>query len=95
MHVLKALFRESCVAMAVTPHIASAVDLAISGFTSPLWSIRNAATQLFGKSKRSGSGVELLRDSTKRTRVQILCCGVKILGRFFHSTLLMFTQLYK
>lgn len=47
-HVLKALFRESCVAVAVTPHISSAVELAIDGFSSPLWSIRNAATQLFG-----------------------------------------------
>ena len=31
------------------------------------------------------------------TRVRILCCGVKTLGKFFHSTLalLQFTQLYK
>ncbi|KAI0220416.1 Thyroid adenoma-associated protein [Lamellibrachia satsuma] len=48
MHVLKALFRESCVALAVTPHISSAVVQAIDGFSSPLWSVRNAATQLFG-----------------------------------------------
>ena len=27
--------------------------------------------------------------------VRILCCGVKTVGRFFHSTLLQFTQLYK
>ena len=33
--------------------------------------------------------------STKRSRVRILCCGVKTLGKFFHSTLLQFTQLYK
>ena len=39
-----------------------------------------------------GSGVGL---STKRTRVRILCCGVKTLGKFFHSTLLQSTQLYK
>ena len=34
----------------------------------------------------SGSRVEL--------PVQILCCSVKTMGRFFHSTLLWFTQLY-
>ena len=34
-------------------------------------------------------------DSTTRTRVRILCCGVKILGKLFHSTLLLSTQLYK
>ena len=26
---------------------------------------------------------------------RILCCGVKTLGKVFHSTLLQFTQLYK
>ena len=35
--------------------------------------------------ERNGSGVEL----------RILDCGVKTLGKFFHSTLLQFTQLYK
>ena len=34
-------------------------------------------------------------DSTTRTRVRILCCVVKTLGKFLHSTLLQFTQLYK
>ena len=44
--------------------------------------------------ERSGSGVEL-RLSTTSTRVGILYCSVKTLGKFFHSTLLQFTQLYK
>ena len=34
------------------------------------------------------------RASDSRQRVRIMCCGVKILGKFFHSTLLQFTQLY-
>ena len=50
MHVLKALFRESCIAVAIAPHISPAVVRAIEGFASPLWSVRNAATQLFGES---------------------------------------------
>ena len=50
MHVLKALFRESCIAVAIAPHISPAVVQAIEGFASPLWSVRNAATQLFGES---------------------------------------------
>ena len=29
-----------------------------------------------------------------RTRVRILCCCVKTLGKFFHSTLFQFAQLY-
>ena len=39
--------------------------------------------------------INMLVASTTRTRVQILCCGVKTLGKFFHSTLLQFTQLNK
>ena len=31
----------------------------------------------------------------KRTRVRILRCGVKTLGKYFHSTLLQLTHLYK
>ena len=34
-------------------------------------------------------------DSTTRTQVRSLCSSVKTLGKFFHSTLLQFTQLYK
>ena len=33
--------------------------------------------------------------STKKIQVRILCCGVKSLSKFFHSTLLQFTELYK
>ena len=33
--------------------------------------------------------------STMRIQVGILCCGVKTLGKFFHTSLLQFTQLYK
>ena len=33
--------------------------------------------------------------SIEMIRVRILCCGVKTVDRFFHSTLLQFTQLYK
>ena len=29
-----------------------------------------------------------------RTRVRILCCGVKTLGKFVYYALLQFTQLY-
>ena len=41
------------------------------------------------------SAVPWLRGRNKRTRVRILCCGVKTLGKFFHSTLLQSTQLYE
>ena len=33
--------------------------------------------------ERNASGVKLRRLSTTRTRVRILCCGVKTMGKFF------------
>lgn len=50
MNILKAVFRESSVALAAMPYLATAVIHAIEGFASPYWSVRNGAIQLFGKS---------------------------------------------
>ena len=44
--------------------------------------------------ERSGSGVEL-RTLDYENPGSNPCCGVKTLGKFFHSTLLQFTQLFK
>ena len=44
--------------------------------------------------ERSGSGVELWTLDYENPGSNPYC-GVKTLGRFFHSTLLQFTQLYK
>ena len=44
--------------------------------------------------KRNGSGVEL-RTLDYENLGSNPGCGVKTLGKFFHSTLLQFTQLYK
>ncbi len=49
LNILKAVFRESSVSQAVLPHVAMATQAAIDGFASPLWAVRNSATQLFGK----------------------------------------------
>ena len=50
MNILKAVMKESSVAMAVMRHVAPIVMAAVEGFASPHWAIRNAATQLFGQS---------------------------------------------
>ena len=44
--------------------------------------------------ERSGSGVEL-RTLDYENPGSNPGCGVKTLGKFFHSTLLQFTQLFK
>ena len=49
LNILKAIFRESSVAMACMPYIARATMCTIEGFASPYWGIRNGAIQLFGK----------------------------------------------
>ena len=48
MNILKAVFKESSVSQALMPYIPEATIQAISGFASPYWAVRNAATQLFG-----------------------------------------------
>ncbi|XP_019627525.1 PREDICTED: thyroid adenoma-associated protein homolog isoform X1 [Branchiostoma belcheri] len=48
LNVLRALFSDSTLGAAMLGHISDAVILAISGFSSPVWAIRNAAMQLYG-----------------------------------------------
>ena len=49
LNILKAVFRESSIAQSLMKHMPDATIHAISGFASPDWAMRNAATQLFGK----------------------------------------------
>ena len=49
LHILKAIFREASVAMAALPYLGEATIHTIKGFSSPVWAIRNASTQLFGE----------------------------------------------
>ena len=51
-------------------------------------------TNEYDKVERSGSGVEL-RTLDYENPGSNPGCGVKTLGKFFHSTLLQFTQLNK
>ncbi len=47
LNILKAVFREAGVANSVMPHVADASILAVEGFASPVWAVRNSAMQLF------------------------------------------------
>ena len=54
----------------------------------------NLSNTKFAIYERSGSGVEL-RTLDYENPGSNPGCGVKTLGKFFHSTLLQFTQLFK
>ena len=48
LNVLKVLFAESMLNLDTQQHVSPAMVLAVRGFSSPVWSLRNASLQLFG-----------------------------------------------
>ncbi|XP_066282258.1 tRNA (32-2'-O)-methyltransferase regulator THADA-like [Branchiostoma lanceolatum] len=62
LNVLRALFSDSTLGSAMLGHISDAVILAISGFSSPVWAIRNAAMQLYGTLLTRMLGPKRVRD---------------------------------
>ncbi|XP_078591502.1 tRNA (32-2'-O)-methyltransferase regulator THADA-like [Branchiostoma floridae x Branchiostoma japonicum] len=62
LNILRALFSDSTLGSAMLGHISDAVILAISGFSSPVWAIRNAAMQLYGTLLTRMLGPKRVRD---------------------------------
>ena len=48
MNILKMLYQDTSLGTHTLQYAGNGLILAISGFASPSWAIRNAATQLFG-----------------------------------------------
>lgn len=48
MNVLKTLFGDSCLHIDTQPFVSKVAVLAVRGFSSTIWSIRNSSLQLFG-----------------------------------------------
>lgn len=66
MNVLRALFREARLGDAVMPYAADGIQVAIIGFESKIWSVRNAATLLFSTLMTRIFGVNRSREETQR-----------------------------
>ena len=49
MNILRLLYQDTALGNDVLQFIEQGFILAVKGFASPLWSIRNAAMQLFGE----------------------------------------------
>ena len=49
LNILKALVVDARLAGSIRHNLSQITMLCIEGFTSPVWALRNAATQLFGK----------------------------------------------
>nr|CAH7713689.1 unnamed protein product [Callosobruchus chinensis] len=63
MNVLSAIFRLSVLGEIVAPYVGYAVVIAITGFNSPVWGIRNAATLLYSCLMTRMFGVQRTQDS--------------------------------
>ena len=48
LNILKALVVDARLAGSIRHHLSHITMLCIEGFTSPVWALRNASTQLFG-----------------------------------------------
>lgn len=66
MNVLRALFREARLGDAVMPYAADGIQVAITGFESKIWAVRNAATLLFSTLMTRIFGVNRSREETQR-----------------------------
>ncbi|XP_050048642.1 tRNA (32-2'-O)-methyltransferase regulator THADA isoform X1 [Dermacentor andersoni] len=66
MNVLRALFREARLGDAVMPYAADGIQVAIIGFESKIWSVRNSATLLFSTLMTRIFGVNRSREETQR-----------------------------
>ncbi|KAH6923738.1 hypothetical protein HPB50_005805 [Hyalomma asiaticum] len=66
MNVLRALFREARLGDAVMPYAADGIQVAIIGFGSKIWAVRNAATLLFSTLMTRIFGVNRSREETQR-----------------------------
>ncbi|XP_048524151.1 uncharacterized protein LOC109543125 isoform X1 [Dendroctonus ponderosae] len=63
LNVLRAIFRDSKMSERALPYVAAGVILAISGFKSPIWGIRNSSTLLFAALMTRMFGVQRSSDS--------------------------------
>ncbi|VEN58737.1 unnamed protein product [Callosobruchus maculatus] len=63
MNILSAIFRQSALGEMVAPYVGYAVVIAISGFDSPVWGIRNSATLLYSCLMTRMFGVQRTQDS--------------------------------
>lgn len=66
MNVLRALFREAKLGDAVMPYVADGIQVAIIGFESKNWAVRNSATLLFSTLMTRIFGVNRSREETQR-----------------------------
>ncbi|KAL3183722.1 hypothetical protein MRX96_033802 [Rhipicephalus microplus] len=66
MNVLRALFREARLGDAVMPYAGDGIQVAVIGFESKIWSVRNAATLLFSTLMTRIFGVNRSREETQR-----------------------------
>uniref|UniRef100_A0A1E1X3X9 tRNA (32-2'-O)-methyltransferase regulator THADA n=1 Tax=Amblyomma aureolatum TaxID=187763 RepID=A0A1E1X3X9_9ACAR len=66
MNVLRALFREARLGDAVMPYVADGIQVAIIGFESKVWAVRNSATLLFSTLMTRIFGVNRSREETQR-----------------------------
>lgn len=48
LNILKALVVDAKLSSAIRQYLARVTEICIDSFNSPIWAIRNAATQLFG-----------------------------------------------
>nr|CAI5832494.1 unnamed protein product [Callosobruchus analis] len=63
MNILSAIFRLSALGEIVAPYVGRAVVIAITGFDSPVWGIRNSATLLYSCLMTRMFGVQRTQDS--------------------------------
>ncbi|KAK8783118.1 thyroid adenoma-associated protein homolog [Amblyomma americanum] len=66
MNVLRALFREARLGDAVIPFVGDGIQVAIIGFESRVWAVRNSATLLFSTLMTRIFGVNRSREETQR-----------------------------
>uniref|UniRef100_A0A663ER01 tRNA (32-2'-O)-methyltransferase regulator THADA n=1 Tax=Aquila chrysaetos chrysaetos TaxID=223781 RepID=A0A663ER01_AQUCH len=70
LNILRALFRDTRLGENIMPYVADGIQVAILGFTSPVWAVRNSSTLLFSALITRIFGVKRGKDeNSKKNRM--------------------------
>ncbi|NXW24302.1 THADA protein, partial [Circaetus pectoralis] len=70
LNILRALFRDTRLGENIMPYVADGIEVAILGFTSPVWAVRNSSTLLFSALITRIFGVKRGKDeNSKKNRM--------------------------